>query len=90
VRNTEVASAVILAYEMIDRRRCNCKRPHSETGQPQPSSSWHLEAGNRSALRLLCLSSSFVQLEIRFVERGICLIATLYSLAAAFQRLMLL
>jgi len=30
------------------------------------------------------------KLEIRYVERGICPIATLYSLAAAFQRLMLL
>jgi len=30
------------------------------------------------------------ELEICFVERGICLVATLYSLAAAFQRVMLL
>ena len=30
------------------------------------------------------------ELEIRSVERGICPIATLYSLAAAFQRLTLL
>jgi len=32
----------------------------------------------------------YTKLEIRSVERGICPIATLYSLAAAFQRLMLL
>jgi len=32
----------------------------------------------------------YAEQEIRFVERGICPIATLYSLAAAFQRLTLL
>jgi len=31
-----------------------------------------------------------IKLEIRSVEQGICPIATLYSLAAAFQRLTLL
>jgi len=37
-----------------------------------------------------CLTKLFKKLEIRFVERGICPIATLYSLAAAFQHLTLL
>jgi len=32
----------------------------------------------------------YIELEIRCVERGICPIATLYSLTAAFQRLTLL
>ena len=32
----------------------------------------------------------YKKIEIRSVERGICPIATLYSLAAAFQRLTLL
>jgi len=39
---------------------------------------------------MLLTAEKRIKQEIRSVERGICQIATLYSLAAAFQRLTLL
>ena len=89
------SSYVCTVITNLIMRACNLSKLqswHYRRSSTKPQIWQHVLCKMHRSLFYWCEKSIilFVQLEIHSMERGICPIATLYSLAAAFQRLTLL